>query len=111
MKSPFGKMGKLGGVREIMAKAGLRAVASYIIISLLLFSSFYFFIMKISQNNNETASIIGSFWFCFSCSTASLIFAASQTPSAAYPALMACGLTLTASSIICSCTSSFAGGF
>jgi hypothetical protein len=114
MKSHFGKMGKFGGVGGIsgtITKYGGEVAMSYIIVSLLLLSCYYFFITKISKNYEKTAQGFSIFWICCSFCVALLIFGASKYPPAAYSAAIGCGLTLTVSSIICSCTYSVAGGF
>ena len=114
MKSHFGKMGKFGGVGGIkgtMAKEGGSIAFSYILTSLLLLSSYYYFMIKISKKNDKTAQGVAIPWIVCSSCVALLIFASSQVPSLLQPAVMGCGLTLTISCIICCSTSCFAGGF
>ncbi len=91
--------------RSAFAKLGAGAALSYIIVSLMLLASFYYFIMDISKKNQKTFNDISLWWgICSSC-VAIMIFASSQIPSLLQPSAMACGMTLMSSSIICMITS------
>ncbi len=97
------------GLKGSLAKLGAGGAASYIITSLMLLCSFYYFLIDISSKNKKTAENLSYPWLICSSFVTVLIFASSQVTSLLQPAAMGCALTLTASCIMCCCASSFSG--